>query len=112
MSIKAIIPEEEVKPKEKERTGNPVYSDDLFKAVLNVINNDPNSKRNGIKVSQYGTKLTIYQGNPANVWGYVEALNAEFEKKELKHRIRIFSSILRKIFLKNDETKKYFEEVI
>jgi hypothetical protein len=96
------------------KTGTLIYTDDLFDAVLKVIKTDNMALRNGILSQQYGNgmKLVFYQGNPSNVLGYIECKSKPQKPDEFYHDIRIFSSILRKIFLKNKLTNSFFEDLI
>lgn len=113
---------EEIKTKEvekisqigKDRHGNLIFKDPLFESMKKVINEDINSIRNSIRFSQYGTKIVFYQGNPSNFWGFVELAKENSTDNEIKreYTIRIYSSILKKIFKKNDLTKEFFEGVI
>ena len=117
--------EDEIKPLPEEkvekdsltnytRTGTLIYTDKLFNAVLEVIKTDNMALRNGILSQQYGggMKLVFYQGNPSNVLGYIECKNKSGKSDELYHDIRIFSSILKKIFLKNKLTNEFFKDLI
>jgi len=116
--------DDEIKPLDDEddltkhtKTGTLIYTDKLFDAVLNVIKTDNMALRNGILSQQYGDgmKLVFYQGNPSNVLGYIECKNKPNEPDEpdeLYHDIRIFSSILRKIFIKNKLTNEFFKDLI
>jgi len=98
----------------KDRHGNLIYNDKVFDSIKKVIKEDQNSTRNNIRFSQYGSRLTFYQGNPSNFWGFIEVINGDKLENgvEPQYKIQIYSSILRKIFKKNDLTKKIFEEVI
>jgi hypothetical protein len=102
------------KPDRKDRHGNVIYTDLVFESIIKVFKEDVNIGKNGIKFSQYGTKLSFYQGNPSNFWGFIEVMNGDKISDEIKpeYRIRIYSSILKKIFKKNELTKEFFEGVI
>lgn len=98
----------------KDRYGNLVYTDSIFEAIIRVLKEDTNALRNGVLFSQYGTKLSFFQGNPSNFWGFIEVINGDklSDKVKPEYRIRIYSSILKKIFKKNELTKEFFEGVI
>jgi hypothetical protein len=118
LNIKPLNPEikkeEKVNHPLKDRHGNLVYSDPIFDAIIKVIKEDINAIRNGVLYSQYGTKLSFFQGNPSNHWGFIEVINGDKVSDKIKpeYRIRIYSSILKKIFKKNELTKEFFEGVI
>jgi len=107
-------PEESEDFTKRDRYGNLIYTDPIFEALIKVIKEDTNAIRNSVLFSQFGTKLTFYQGNPSNFWGFIEVINGDKISDTIKpeYRIRIYSSILKKIFKKNELTQEFFEGVI
>jgi hypothetical protein len=104
---------EEVKKPEPTEKAPHIYSDPLFEALKRVLVEDVDARTKGIKFNQYnnGTKIVIYQGNPRNVWGFVDVVNW-IKGKEPVYDKRIYNSILKRILKKNELTKKYFEDLV